>query len=162
MAQLFVNNLTVIDFSFLDPDRGVVGESWIVDIELVGDLDEQGMVFDFGHVKKQIKQFIDAQADHRLLVPAAASGCLTREDDDYLSIAFTLNSGAMISHRSPRDAVLLVAANAINPEQIASDLQTQLKSILPDNVQDVFITLRTENIDGAYYQIGRASCRERV
>lgn len=36
MAQLFVDDLTVMDFSFLDRQRGVVGDSWIVDVELAG------------------------------------------------------------------------------------------------------------------------------
>ncbi|MEM8661254.1 MAG: 6-carboxytetrahydropterin synthase, partial [Pseudomonadota bacterium] len=151
LAKLFVDNLTVMDFSFLDRERGVVGESWIVDIELTGELDEQGMVFDFGHVKKQIKQFIDAQADHRLLVPAATYGCSTRIADEQLSVDFELSSGGVIRHESPRDAVLLLAAGSVSAEQIAEDLQAQLKSILPENVNDVLIKLRPEAIDGAYF-----------
>ncbi len=151
MAKLFVENLTVMDFSFLDRERGVVGESWIVDIELTGELDEQGMVFDFGDVKKQIKHFIDAQADHRLLVPAASLGCSTRIAGEQLSVDFELESGAVIRHESPRDAVLLLAADSVDAVQIAEDLQTQLKSILPDNVRDVRVHLRPEAIDGAYF-----------
>ena len=151
MAKLFVDNLTVMDFSFLDQARGVVGESWIVDIELTGELDEQGMVFDFGHVKKQIKQFIDAQADHRLLVPAASPACQTRIADERLLIDFELDSGAVIHHESPADAVLLLAADRIDLKQIAEDLQTQLMSILPENVESVLIKMRPEAIDGAYF-----------
>ena len=37
--QLFVNDLTVMDFSYLCPERGMVGESWIVDVILSGDPD---------------------------------------------------------------------------------------------------------------------------
>ncbi|MDJ0877536.1 MAG: 6-carboxytetrahydropterin synthase [Halieaceae bacterium] len=151
MAKLFVDNLTVMDFSFLDAERGVVGESWIVDIELTGELDEQGMVFDFGHVKKQIKHFIDAQADHRLLVPAASSACTTSIAGDTLSVDFELSSGAVIHHESPRDAVLLLAAERVDAGQLAEDLQEQLKSILPENVQEVLIKLRPEAIDAAYF-----------
>ncbi len=42
MTTLFVNRLTVIDFSLLHPDLGLLGESLLVDIELDGSLDHQG------------------------------------------------------------------------------------------------------------------------
>ena len=151
MARLFVDNLTVIDFSYLDSERGVVGESWIVDIELAGDLDDQGMLFDFGHVKKQIKQYIDTEVDHRLLVPAAALGCSSKLLGDELLIEFVLESGGVISHRSPKDAVLLVDANSINAKHVAKDLQASIKALLPENVTDVLIHLRYEATNDAYY-----------
>ena len=151
MARLFVDNLTVMDFSFLDRNRGVVGESWIVDIELSGGLDEQGMVFDFGKIKKQIKQFIDTEVDHRLLVPVASTGCKTTLDDGQLSIEFPLEAGGIITHQSPQDAVFLVDAEVIETHVIINDLQEKLKAILPDNVTGIRINLRNEVIDGAYY-----------
>ena len=151
MARLFVDNLTVIDFSYLDNMRGVVGESWIVDIELAGDLDDQGMVFDFGNVKKQIKQFIDAEIDHRLLVPTKSSGCSILDDNNQLAVEFPLKNDGIIRHQSPKDAVLLVDAQVIDSSSIAQELQTKIKLFLPENVTDVFINLRCEDIIGAYY-----------
>lgn len=152
MARLFVDNLTVIDFSYLDADRGVVGESWIVDIELGGELDVQSMVFDFGSVKKQIKQFIDAEVDHRLLVPCLSSGCKVENTECALMIEFPLASGGTIKHQSPKDAVLLVETQKIDASDIAQNLQAQVKASLPSNVSDVSINLRCESINAAYYQ----------
>ncbi|MDB2410680.1 6-carboxytetrahydropterin synthase [Pseudomonadales bacterium] len=151
MARLFVENLSVIDFSYLDSERGIVGESWIVDIELLGSLDDQGMVFDFGSIKKQIKQFIDTEVDHRLLVPIASSRCSTRLHNDELFIEFPLTAGGVISHQSPQDAVLLVDDEVIKARSIVDDLQTRIKTILPNNVTEVVINLRNEEINGAYY-----------
>ena len=153
IVQLFVDNLTVIDFSYLDSDRGLVGESWIVDINLAGQLDEQGMVFDFGQVKKQIKQFIDFEIDHRLLVPVHSRNCSTVVDNDELFIEFPLNSGVVISHRSPQSAVLLVNSSVIAADHVASILRRKIaEQLLPKNINEVLITLRNEHIEGAYYQ----------
>jgi 6-pyruvoyl-tetrahydropterin synthase len=151
MARLFVDNLTVIDFSYLDSARGVVGESWIVDIELAGDLDEQGMVFDFGHVKKQIKQFIDCEIDHRLLVPTGSSGCHAKLENKRCYIEFALKGGGLITHESPQDAVLLIRAEAVDVNNVAKDLQESVKALLPENVTGVKIHLRNEVIESAFY-----------
>ncbi|HFT3612789.1 hypothetical protein QU746_09010 [Klebsiella pneumoniae] len=50
--KLFINDLTVMDFSFLDAESGLIGDSLIVDIILEGDLNAESMVMDFSHAKK--------------------------------------------------------------------------------------------------------------
>ena len=61
--KLFVRDLTVIDSSYLCERRGMVGESWLVDIEMSGELNEMSMLLDFGRVKKLIKSIIDEEVD---------------------------------------------------------------------------------------------------
>lgn len=91
------------------------------------------------------------QADHRLLVPVNSPGCFTQINGDELSIEFPLDSGALIIHHSPNDTVLLIESDIIDREKIGKDLQAQLKYVLPENVKEALITLRTEDIDGFYY-----------
>ena len=71
MATLFVEQLANLDFALLDPERGLVGETYLMDLELSGELDAQGMVLDFGRVKREVRAAAEALVDHKLLVPAA-------------------------------------------------------------------------------------------
>ncbi len=151
MNRLFVDNLTVIDFAYLDAYRGLVGESWIVDIELAGELNEAGMVFDFGHVKSIIKAHIDDQVDHRLLIPTAYSGLHWLDPQQPGHIRWQLEDSTWIEHRAPAQAVTPVPGEALERQIIADQLSDSLKRILPDNVHDVHINLRLEAMDGAYY-----------
>ena len=144
LAKLFVKKLTNLDFSYLDADRGLVGESWLIDIELSGELDEQGMVLDFGIVKKLVRGYIDTYIDHCLLVPVNYSGCDVLEVNEQLEIAFYLHSGKLITHRSIADAVARIPAEQITIESIRQFLLEHLKVILPKNVSGLDIRLYTE------------------
>lgn len=149
MNHLFIDNLTVIDFAYLDHRRGLVGESWIADIVLGGELDEQGMVFDFGNVKRTIKRVIDERVDHRLVVPAGAP-CLQRNDSPGC-LTWQLADGSQIRHEGPEQAVVYLDHHEVVPSAVARLLEQELKAVLPANVTAVEVTLREELIQGAYY-----------
>ncbi|MGX5914195.1 6-carboxytetrahydropterin synthase [Aliidiomarina sp. Khilg15.8] len=151
--QLFVNDLTVIDFSYLCPERGMVGESWIVDITLDGSLNDQSMVLDFGRVKKQIKAIIDDSVDHKLVVPTEHSFTqVTRRDDESgYWVDFMRPQNRSIHLFCPADAFAFIDATAITMESVKSYLQAVIKRQLPTNVQGLQLTLRSEDINGFFY-----------
>ncbi|WP_428240112.1 6-pyruvoyl trahydropterin synthase family protein [Gynuella sp.] len=151
MASLFVEELTVMDFSYLHALRGIVGESWIVDIILEGELNNEGMVFDFGLVKKEIKHAIDEGMDHKFLIPASIAGLQIVEDDEDFRFCFENVTGMKLCYRSPREAVYLLEADRINTETVTPILEKHLKTIVPANVSNVKVKLRAQEIEGAYY-----------
>ncbi len=151
MNCLFVEQLTVIDCAYLDATRGLVGESWIVDVELYGDLDEQSMVLDFGEVKRRIKRAIDGSADHTLLIPTRSPELRLETADGYTQLAFRSAHGT-IEHRSPELAVSRIDADTVSPEGLIAYLQPRLQAVVPANVAEVRLAIRNERIDGAHYQ----------
>lgn len=148
--QLFVKDLTVIDFSYLCPFRGMVGESWIVDVLLDGGLDEQNMVLDFAKVKRTIKSTIDAVCDHRLLVPVKHQACHIKQQAERTWVDFESQRGA-IHLACPDQAFALIDTDVIDFESVNQYLQVALKQALPGNVASISLTLRTEVLEGAYY-----------
>lgn len=150
MNHLFVDNLTVIDFAYLDPVRGLVGESWIADVVLGGELDDQGMLFDFSNVKRTIKRVIDERVDHRLVVPRDHPGLVPDADDPH-AFNWRLDDGSHIYHRGPDESVVWLAGERVVPSAVAALLRQELRSVLPVNVQDIEISLREEVIEGPFY-----------
>jgi 6-pyruvoyl-tetrahydropterin synthase len=150
MNHLFVDNLTVIDFAYLDPTRGLVGESWIADVVLGGELDDQGMVFDFSNVKRTIKRIIDERVDHRLVIPRGYEG-LSWNQDTPDTFTWMLNDGSHIMHRSPDEAIVWLSSERVVPSAVATLLERELMAVLPANVTSVEINLREDVIEGAYY-----------
>ncbi len=146
---LFVRDLTVIDFSYLCQQRGLLGESYIVDVELHGDLDQTSMVFDFGLVKKVIKKAIDQLVDHKLAIPALspATQLLSGEVEQVL---FSSAKG-LLQIASPAEAFAVIQAEKIDMVSVTEFLTEQIKPLLPDNVAKLVLQLHTEQVSGFSY-----------
>lgn len=151
MAALFVDQLTTLDFSYLCPRRGLVGETWLVDVELAGELDEQGMVFDFGHVKKQVKASLDRLADHRLLVPAQHPAVNLTLTQGQIAVSLQTDNQGLVECKAPCQAILLVDAQVISTASLAPFLCQSLKAELPANVSAVNLRLYPESAPGQFY-----------
>lgn len=152
MNRLFVDRLTVIDCALLHPQRGLLGESWLCDLELGGGLDAQGMVLDFGEVKRTVKGLVDAGFDHKLLVPARHRGLDITADGERLRIGYPYGDSRRIVHDGPADAACLVDADEVTAQVVATAIEQALRPALPANVHAVAVTLRTEASTGAHYR----------
>lgn len=151
MQALFVDNLTVIDFAYFHPQRGIVGESLILDVVLFGELNEEGMLFDFSFVKKRIKSCVDSLVDHKFLVARQDSSVSITDTPQRLQLDLTTENDEQFVHISPAQAVFIVDAPSVTPETITIAIQDEIKKILPENVTDIELQLRAESIDGDFY-----------
>ncbi|ALS98583.1 6-carboxytetrahydropterin synthase [Lacimicrobium alkaliphilum] len=151
--QLFVNDLTVMDFSYLCPERGMVGESWIVDVILDGGLNEESMVLDFAKVKKQLKRLIDDHVDHKLLIPAEHpySQITHEQQSDQVWVDFMRSHGRSIHLYCPAEAYAFIYAAQISMDSVSSYLKEVIATHLPQNVEGLTLMLRCEEINEPYY-----------
>lgn len=148
---LFVDHLCNVDFSYLDAERGLVGETWLANIELEGALDEQGMVCDFGAVKSLMRRWLDENIDHALLIPAASPALKLKQCEQSDTYTWQL-SQTKIEGKGPKEAhAILDGVTDITPESVASWCVTQLKKHFPETVSSLRLSFSIESIDGPYY-----------
>lgn len=147
---LFVNALTVIDFSYLCNKRGAVGESWIVDLTLHGKLNEESMVLDFGLVKKQIKGIIDECIDHKLAVPSQINGEFISHGD-FATLDCTFGEGHHLAMSAPSEAYCLINSPEINEQAVVDFLTATIMPQLPSNIEKIDIVLKPEHSNSFYY-----------
>lgn len=148
---LFVDNLTNVDFSYLHTDRGMLGETWLASASLEGALDEQGMVCDFGEVKRLLRDFLDKELDHCLLVPSLAPNLTLSQEKDQISLEWHYGENKHLACKSPSQAIALIDAAEITPETVARWCITKLKQHFADSVAKLDMSFVEEAIDGPFY-----------
>ncbi|MBU3069903.1 6-carboxytetrahydropterin synthase [Aestuariicella sp. G3-2] len=148
--HLFVDNLTNVDFSYLHPQRGLLGETWLASTQLEGSLDHQGMVCDFGVVKKTLRNWLDDEIDHRLVVPVNSPNLTFQERGDQIQLTWKFGDKSLTCS-SPRQAIALVDAEEITPESVSQWSRTQLQALLPETLDSLGLDFQHEAIAGDFY-----------
>ncbi|MBM6550048.1 6-carboxytetrahydropterin synthase [Marinomonas ostreistagni] len=151
--KLFVKNLTHVDLSYFCPVRGVLGESWQVDLVLTGKLNDESMICDFSIVKKMVKQWLDAHLDHTLAVPAQhPASQLEALDNDRVGFSFTHESGQTFHCKAPSQAICQLPMAEITADQAAAWVESQILDLLPAELEAVSIRFYPEASNEAQYQ----------
>ncbi len=148
---LFVDHLTNVDFSYLCPNRGLVGETWLASIELEGPVDHQGMVCDFGIVKKQLRHWLDEQLDHKLIVPSQSANIQITGGEDACSLYWQFAGRDHLRITSPAQAYCLVPSQHIEPESLAIWCTQQLADAFGPQVQRLSLRFTPESITTPFY-----------
>ena len=149
--HLFVDNLTNVDFSYLHPTRGLLGETWLANVGLDGALDATGMVCDFGVVKQILRDWLDIELDHRLLVPLRSPHLNYTIDGDRINLSYQVAGLGTITTTSPLSAVALVDVEEITPIATAAWSVAQLQRLFPDTVDRLTLNFSEEPISGPFY-----------
>ncbi|WP_288128905.1 6-carboxytetrahydropterin synthase [Microbulbifer sp.] len=149
--HLFVDNLTNVDFSYLDHHRGVVGETWLANAALDGALDHQGMVVDFGIVKKTLRNWLDDELDHRLLVPTRSAHLSLQQEAGRLTLTWRLPAERKITVSGPEQTFALVEAESITAESVATWCVQQLAGVFPTSVDQLNLSFTCEEIPSPFY-----------
>ncbi|WP_372737840.1 6-carboxytetrahydropterin synthase [Neptunomonas sp.] len=149
--KLFVNNLTNVDFSYLHSSRGLMGESWLLQLELDGALNEQGMVCDFGIVKKLTREWMDKTIDHALLVPTRMDNLKVEQAVGQTRVEWVYPDGQAFNCLSPSKAIALIDVEEITPESMAEWCTAQLIELFPQEVKGLNLRFVAEQIDGDFY-----------
>ncbi|MCV2402940.1 6-carboxytetrahydropterin synthase [Marinomonas sp. C2222] len=151
--KLFVKNLTHVDFSYFDSQRGLLGESWQTDIVLTGKLNDESMICDFSIVKKQIKRWLDDNIDHMLAIPAQhANSKLSNLEGDRVSFRFLHDDGRRFQCDAPKQAICALPMEEVSIEATQSWVESQILNLLPAELEAVQIRFTPESIEGEQYQ----------
>lgn len=150
--KLFVKNLTHVDFSYFDADRGVLGESWHTDVVLEGKLNDESMICDFSIVKKLIKKWLDDNLDHTLAIPTEHPLVNCIQHPERTHFQFKGQQGNVFDCVAPHQAFAMLPMTQINAEHAARWVEAQIIDLLPAELVSLNIRFYSEAINGAQYQ----------
>lgn len=152
-GTIFMRNITTLDCGVFDLSDGIIGQSWIVDLEVSGELDKDGIVQDFSELKKQVRKSLKESVDHALLIPIKSEFVkfrTTSNGDECWMLTSVAGRGKKAvdwSYTCPKGAVYPIRSKSLDRETIALEINKTMGRRLPENITSYKISLREEDID---------------
>ncbi len=123
------------------------GHSYIVRLQMEGDIGEEGMIMDFVILKRTLKSIID-EVDHRTLLPARSKEVKINVEGDSVEVV----SGCK-RYVFPKEDVALLDVPTTTAEEMCRMMTLRMKSEIdfPPNVRSISIGLDEERGQTAWY-----------
>ena len=148
-GTLFIKDVDRIDCASFEPNQGITGKSWYVDVYVTGELDHNGFVFDFSLLKKTVKNILKKTIDHALLIPIESQQVVYQtsgSDEQWIlrAKARLTNTDKVWEYTCPKGAVYPVRCTRITREIVEQECRRLVRHRLPPHISDVKIQLRKE------------------
>ena len=144
-GKLFIKELDILDCAIFCEKHGIIGSSWHVNIEIEGELDENGFVYDFSHTKKLVKETLKKTLDHALIIPSNHDSISLETIDGITNLSISQNAESW-TYTAPKAAIFQVDSKTVNAETVAIAAERAVLANLPKTVKDVKIELVEETI----------------
>lgn len=149
-STLFIKDADRIDCASFEPNQGITGKSWHVDVFVTGELDHNGFVYDFSLLKKTVKNILKKSIDHALLIPIESKQVVftNRDGEEHWSLqakARLTNTDMEWQYTCPKGAVYPVRCTNITREIVEQECRRLIRHRLPSHISDVKVILRKEH-----------------
>lgn len=151
-SSLFIRDLDRLDFALFDLSHGITGQSWHLDLQVHGALDECGFIYDFSKLKNLVKQALKNTIDHALVIPVASAENIQFSENERGEV-WDLRVKSRISQTDftwryicPKGAVYPIRAMSVKTSLLEQEIAKLIRHRLPESVSSIQVSLREEAI----------------
>ena len=153
VQQIDVQDVTRMDCAVFHSECGIVGQSWHVDVKLIGDANAEGFLYDFSKLKKTLKNICDESFDHTLMIPTDNPSVKLTTDGDTQKVVVHSTSDQLWAYDAPKEAFSYVQGSEISKNSIETELSRLLFEKLPSSIIEAKISLREEKVsEGVFFR----------
>jgi 6-pyruvoyl-tetrahydropterin synthase len=144
---LFMENMANVDCAVFDPTFGVTGQTWLVDVSLSGELDDNGFVQDFGALKHMVRQTLRSTLDHTLLLPVGSKNVRFIENgagESWMLKSRNSDTGEEFEweYQCPKGSVYPLRTLGISRDIVQQEFERVIRHRLPETVEQISVRFR--------------------